>query len=318
MEVTYVIFAFVVLYFIYYSIKENKKIKQRSFKNQKTIRPIEKSEREKEYFRIQQDKNKLISKLKKVIKNNEVFNNLKVDELTSIKTFIDDGKIKLDDDKILVFLKIDDFIKKIVRETDTEINYIINDFNLQRDTDLINNHFFNLNKSTNFSDGVDVSVVNASFILPNLIKKIDFYNINGIKLFSALEEKIITIKYYNSLSFLMLNYLLEDEKLKFFDYYNLFEKLGVFDSTWQNKIYNKLSSIDNNLYQINENLKILNDNIKDVAIEINELKENINSKLSDIKSSSDFNNIISSIQLYQLYKINKQTKNLNKVESRHN
>lgn len=318
MEVTYVIFAFVVLYFIYYSIKENKKIKQRSFKNQKTIRPIEKSEREKEYFRIQQDKNKLISKLKKVIKNNEVFNNLKVDELISIKTFIDDGKIKLDDDKILVFLKIDDFIKKIVRETDTEINYIINDFNLQRDTDLINNHFFNLNKSTNFSDGVDVSVVNASFILPNLIKKIDFYNINGNKLFSALEEKIITIKYYNSLSFLMLNYLLEDEKLKFFDYYNLFEKLGVFDSTWQNKIYNKLSSIDNNLYQINENLKILNDNIKDVAIEINELKENINSKLSDIKSSSDFNNIISSIQLYQLYKINKQTKNLNKVESRHN
>lgn len=318
MEVTYVIFAFVVLYFIYYSIKENKKIKQRSFKNQKTIRPIEKSEREKEYFRIQQDKNKLISKLKKVIKNNEVFNNLKVDELISIKTFIDDGKINLDDDKILVFLKIDDFIKKIVRETDTEINYIINDFNLQRDTDLINNHFFNLNKSTNFSDGVDVSVVNASFILPNLIKKIDFYNINGNKLFSALEEKIITIKYYNSLSFLMLNYLLEDEKLKFFDYYNLFEKLGVFDSTWQNKIYNKLSSIDNNLYQINENLKILNDNIKDVAIEINELKENINSKLSDIKSSSDFNNIISSIQLYQLYKINKQTKNLNKVESRHN
>ena len=318
MEVTYVIFAFVVLYFIYYSIKENKKIKQRSFKNQKTIRPIEKSEREKEYFRIQQDKNKLISKLKKVIKNNEVFNNLKVDELISIKTFIDDGKIKLDDDKILVFLKIDDFIKKIVRETDTEINYIINDFNLQRDTDLINNHFFNLNKSTNFSDGVDVSVVNASFILPNLIKKIDFYNINGNKLFSALEEKIITIKYYNSLSFLMLNYLLEDEKLKFFDYYNLFEKLGVFDSTWQNKIYNKLSSIDNNLYQINENLKILNDNIKDVAIEIDELKENINSKLSDIKSSSDFNNIISSIQLYQLYKINKQTKNLNKVESRHN
>ena len=318
MEVTYVIFAFVVLYFIYYSIKENKKIKQRSFKNQKTIRPIEKSEREKEYFRIQQDKNKLISKLKKVIKNNEVFNNLKVDELISIKTFIDDGKIKLDDDKILVFLKIDDFIKKIVRETDTEINYIINDFNLQRDTDLINNHFFNLNKSTNFSDGVDVSVVNASFILPNLIKKIDFYNINGNKLFSALEEKIITIKYYNSLSFLMLNYLLEDEKLKFFDYYNLFEKLGVFDSTWQKKIYNKLSSIDNNLYQINENLKILNDNIKDVAIEIDELKENINSKLSDIKSSSDFNNIISSIQLYQLYKINKQTKNLNKVESRHN
>lgn len=318
MEVTYVIFAFVVLYFIYYSIKENKKIKQRSFKNQKTIRPIEKSEREKEYFRIQQDKNKLISKLKKVIKNNEVFNNLKVDELISIKTFIDDGKINLDDDKILVFLKIDDFIKKIVRETDTEINYIINDFNLQRDTDLINNHFFNLNKSTNFFDGVDVSVVNASFILPNLIKKIDFYNINGNKLFSALEEKIITIKYYNSLSFLMLNYLLEDEKLKFFDYYNLFEKLGVFDSTWQNKIYNKLSSIDNNLYQINENLKILNDNIKDVAIEINELKENINSKLSDIKSSSDFNNIISSIQLYQLYKINKQTKNLNKVESRHN
>jgi hypothetical protein len=151
--------------------------------------------------------------------------------------------------------------------------------------------------------------MNAEVILPNLINKINFYNENCNKLLQALEEKIITIKYYNSLSFVMLSYLNEDEKLKFFEYYNLFEKLGVFDSTWQNKIYNKLSSIDNNLHKINENLKILNDNIKDISIEINELKENLNSKLSDIKSSADVNNIISGIQLYQLYKINKQTKN---------
>jgi hypothetical protein len=297
--------------------KQNKKPSQnpahrktKTFKKQFEIQPSEKSEKEKEYYRIQQEKNKLINKLKKVIKANENFKNLKPDDLIPIKDFINNNKIKLDDDKILIFLKIDDFIKKIINETKIEINYIIDDFEIRKDTDIINTHFLNLNKTSTFIPGhIDVSKMNAEFILPNLINKINFYNENGNKLLQALEEKIITIKYYNSLSFVMLSYLNEDEKLKFFEYYNLFEKLGVFDSTWQNKIYNKLSSIDNNLHKINENLKILNDNIKDISIEINELKENLNSKLSDIKSSADINNIISGIQLYQLYKINKQTKN---------
>lgn len=319
MEAPIIIIVITICYFIYYSIKQNKKPSQnpahrktKIFKKQFEIQPSEKSEKEKEYYRIQQEKNKLINKLKKIIKANENFKNLKPDDLIPIKDFINNNKIKLDDDKILIFLKIDDFIKKIINETKIEINYIIDDFEIRKDTDIINTHFLNLNKTSTFIPGhIDVSKMNAEFILPNLINKINFYNENGNKLLQALEEKIITIKYYNSLSFVMLSYLNEDEKLKFFEYYNLFEKLGVFDSTWQNKIYNKLSSIDNNLNKINENLKILNDNIKDVSIEINELKGNLDSKLSDIKSSADINNIISGIQLYQLYKINKQTKKLN-------
>lgn len=321
MEGAYIIIAIVVIYFIYNSIKQNRKTTQNKRTTQNRFQQFKpvvkshsdvKSDREKENYKIQQDKNKLINNLKKIIKKNEIFNNLRIDELKSVKLFINDNKIKLDDDKILVFLKIDEFIKKITQETETEIQYIINDFDLRRDTDLINKHFYNLNKTIPLAqDYIDVSAVSAGFILPNLISKIKFYNDNSDKLFSGLEEKIITIKFYNSLSFLMLNYLIEDEKLKYFEYYNLFEKLGVFDSTWQNKIYNKLSSIDNSLSKINENLKILNDNIKDVAVEINGLKESLNSKLSDIKSSADVNNIISSIQLYQLYKINKQTKKIN-------
>jgi hypothetical protein len=334
MEAPIIIIVITIGYFIYYSIKQNKKpsqnwnkkldkiqhdnkkrvaqiIKSKNIiKKQFEIQPNEKSEKEKEYYRIQQEKNKLINKLKKVIKANENFKNLKPDDLISIKDFINNNKIKLDDDKILIFLKIDDFIKKIINETKIEINYIIDDFEIRKDTNIINTHFLNLNKTSTFIPGhINVSKMNAEFILPNLINKINFYNENGNKLLQALEEKIITIKYYNCLSFVMLSYLNEDKKLKFFEYYNLFEKLGVFDSTWQNKIFNKLSSIDNNLYKINENLKILNDNIKDISIEINELKENLDSKLSDIKSSTDINNIISGIQLYQLYKINKQTKN---------
>lgn len=314
MEGAYIILAIVVIYFIYYSIKQNRKTTQNRFQLFKPVgksHSVVKSDREKEHYKIKQDENKLINNLKKIIKKNEIFNNLRIDELKSVKLFINDNKIKLDDDKILVFLKIDEFIKKITQETETEIQYIINDFDLRRDTDLINKHFYNLSKTIPLAqDYIDVSAVSAGFILPNLINKIKFYNDNSDKLFSGLEEKIITIKFYNSLSFLMLNYLIEDEKLKYFEYYNLFEKLGVFDSTWQNKIYNKLSSIDNSLSKINENLKILNDNIKDVAVEINGLKESLNSKLSDIKSSADVDNIISSIQLYQLYKINKQTKKL--------
>lgn len=296
MEGAYIILAIVVIYFIYYSINQNRKTKQVIKTTQDRFQKQKPSSNNGTTIDYEKQLiNEHINNLKKIIKENKKFNNLRIDELKSIKLFINDNKIELDDDKINVFLKIDDFIKKITQETETEIQYIIIDFELSRDTAIIKKNYKTLGSD---QDYLDVS------------NKINFYLFNSDKLYSGLEEKIITIKFYNSLSFLMLNYLIENEKLKYFEYYNLFEKLGVFDSTWQNKIYKKLSSIDNSLSKINENLKILNDNIKDVAVEINGLKESLNSKLSDIKSSADVNNIISSIQLYQLYKINKQTKKL--------
>lgn len=296
MEGAYIILAIVVIYFIYYSINQNRKTKQVIKTTQDRFQKQKPSSNNGTTIDYEKQLiNEHINNLKKIIKENKKFNNLRIDELKSIKLFINDNKIELDDDKINVFLKIDDFIKKITQETETEIQYIINDFELSRDTAIIKKNFKTLGSDQDYLD---------------VRNKISFYLFNSDKLYSGLEEKIITIKFYNSLSFLMLNYLIENEKLKYFEYYNLFEKLGVFDSTWQNKIYNKLSSIDNSLSKINGNLKILNDNIKDVAVEINGLKESLNSKLSDIKSSADVNNIISSIQLYQLYKINKQTKKL--------
>lgn len=288
MEGTYIIFAIVVIYFIYYSIKQNGK----TTSILKPTKPVVKFDEE----IGEKLKNEYINNIKKIIKENEKFNNLRIDELRSIKLFINDNKIELDDDKLLVFLKIDDFIKKIIQETETEIQNIINDLELSRDTAIIKKNFETIGSDQDYLD---------------LRNKISFYLFNSDKLYSGLEEKIITIKFYNSLSFLMLNYLIEDKKLKYFEYYNLFEKLGVFDSTWQNKIYNKLSSIDNRLSKINKNLKILNDNIKDISIEINGLKESLNSKLSDVKSSADINNMISGIQLYQLYQINKKTRKPN-------
>jgi len=315
MEAPIIIIVITIGYFIYYSIKQNKKPSQNSFQKQKSIKNNIQKHNEKVLHRLEQDKNKVIKNLKEVINTNENFKNLKVDDILFVKDFIANNKIKLDDDKILIFLKIDDFIKKIINETKSEINFIIGDFKINKETKTINDYFNYLEKTSVINDksedslAIKIGFVKYKGAFEILEEKINFYNENGNKLLQALEEKIITIKYYNSLSFVMLSYLNEDEKLKFFEYYNLFEKLGVFDSTWQNKIYNKLSSIDNNLHKINENLKILNDNIKDISIEINELKENLNSKLSDIKSSADINNIISGIQLYQLYKINKQTKN---------
>ena len=68
-------------------------------------------------------------------------------------------------------------------------------------------------------------------------------------------------KVHNSIylvSIVMINQYVNKEMMDFFENYELLDKLGVFNSEYENQVLNKLSSIENKLSSINSKLSYMN------------------------------------------------------------
>ena len=85
------------------------------------------------------------------------------------------------------------------------------------------------------------------------------------------------------------------DKIRYFEIYEAFEKLGVFDSTWQKNVLNKLDRIEFRLAQISNQLTELNQNF----ITLIQSSENIDAELKEIKSSIVTGNLLQGITAYQ-------------------
>ena len=153
----------------------------------------------------------------------------------------------------------------------------------------------------------------------------------------------LNIENYNLLLFHSLNMIVsigeKTDFITFYQIYEVFDKLNVFNSNWENelsinlqKINNKLGSMSSQFDSINEKLKsvikgidTLTDEVREVGNEISsqiidlkymnresfvKLNKNVSSELKSINSSIKFNNLLTGIQTYQMYKINKNTKSL--------
>lgn len=120
----------------------------------------------------------------------------------------------------------------------------------------------------------------------------------------AMKNQILTLEYYHSISVAMIVYYLSEKKIRYFEIYEAFEKLGVFDSTWQKNVLNKLDRIETRLSQLSNQLTELNRNFMTLV----ESSENIVTELKEINNSIMTNNLLQAITAYQTYKINKNTK----------
>lgn len=116
----------------------------------------------------------------------------------------------------------------------------------------------------------------------------------------------------NSLNLLVT--LIEDDRNTFYDIYEKFDKLNIFNSNWENEISQKLTTLNSNIkglmYEIRDmGDRIVNsiDNLSYITEESNRQLEN---QLSEIDSTMKVGNLISTINTYQNYKINKNTKSL--------
>ena len=123
----------------------------------------------------------------------------------------------------------------------------------------------------------------------------------------------------------MINSISNKDLITFYEIYEYFDKLNLFNSNWENEVSQKLTNIGDGIIDIGEKMVDLMITIDRVGTEITneikdlnyttsesfkDLKNSMVKELNEINSSLDFNVLLNGIQTYQLYKINKDTKSL--------
>jgi hypothetical protein len=115
---------------------------------------------------------------------------------------------------------------------------------------------------------------------------------------------------FNSLN--MIVSLVEDEMITFYEIHEQFDTLNMFDSKHEKDISQKLSNIGDGLknliYEIREMSDSINNSIGELSYVTEESNKQLEEQLSEINSSLGVNNLLTGIQTYQMYKINKNTK----------
>lgn len=118
-----------------------------------------------------------------------------------------------------------------------------------------------------------------------------------------------------SLAFVMIHSLLQNKLVNFLEVYNSFDELGVFDTSYQRSVRESLSGVNKNLCLLNQNLLDLivkveefNNNIIYTIDELNSNSIKMLESISSIEGNIKYSNLLSSIQTYQLYQINKNNR----------
>ena len=152
-----------------------------------------------------------------------------------------------------------------------------------------------------------------------------FLEIRKTKNQSQLEENVGLLKnqihtyevvLFHSLS--MITSIVEDDLITVNEIYEEFDKLKMFKTDHEKEVSQKLSDIGDGLSTLMYSINSMERNIVsglNTLIYITEdgfldLNNSLSRELQSIDSSIQSNNLLNTIQTYQLYKINKQTKGL--------
>ena len=117
---------------------------------------------------------------------------------------------------------------------------------------------------------------------------------------------------FNSLN--MIVSLVEDDMITFYEIHEMFDTLNIFDSKHEKDVSQKLTNIGDGLeslmYEIRDMGNKISNSIEQLSYVTEESTRMLNNSLGKINSSLDTNNLLTMIQTYQTYKINKNTKSL--------
>ena len=257
------------------------------------------------------------------------FENLKItnNEFDFIKNIEEEIQKNVD----LVTLEYENKINK----TKQKLGHIINDFDNDSDgqIDLVDGESFNklLTKNQKSIIEIDKNYIQKFVKISMYLKtkksntqKI-FESIKDIKSESELDELVNLLKNqihtYELLVFHSINMvtsLVESDLITFYEINECFDQLGVFNSNWENEVSNKLTDIGDgikdlmySIYQMENKIVNSIDNLTYVTQDsFTELNISVNKQLSSIDSSIKFNNLLTGIQTYQMYKINQNTKRI--------
>ncbi|WP_304142257.1 hypothetical protein [Mesoflavibacter zeaxanthinifaciens] len=150
---------------------------------------------------------------------------------------------------------------------------------------------------------------NDALLVDNSIKEVDF--------FKGMVHSYNLILFH---SVNMITALISDDLITFYEIYESFDKLAVFNSNWENDVTQKLMNVENKLQNVIDSIKEMESQIcmqleiltNSVESSFDSLEESVNNQLSATNSLLGFNNLLTGIQTYQMYKINTNTKSLGK------
>ena len=291
--------------------KQKAKVELEKRNKQKAKAELEESSKKKEA--LKKSNLKLKSKLKKVdslAKKLSEIQEIKIIDISDYKKIIiDNEKTILEkggDNQLFSFMKINTFLNdyrgRIISDQSglkevLDINWLKSRIESEEKRNDLDKTLENLEDSLARIEGRKTtgfdSNVNNLFELGDLMRP-------------TLENQIKTMDFYRNMAVVMIVFYLDDKKIRYFELYEAFEKLGVFDSTWQKNVLNKLDNIEIRLTQMSNQLTELNQNF----ISLSESSENIVLELKEINSSVMTNNMLQAITAYQTWRINKNTKSL--------
>ncbi len=121
----------------------------------------------------------------------------------------------------------------------------------------------------------------------------------------------------------MIRSIIYDDRVRFYQIYEKFDKMRIFNSQYQNDVLNSLNSINDNLVELNSNIETLTNtidklgkelisSIRELKFEVSYLNDTISNQLQNISTKLDVNNLLNVVQTYQLWRINSNTKSINK------
>ena len=115
---------------------------------------------------------------------------------------------------------------------------------------------------------------------------------------------------YNLLLFNSLNMivsLVEDDMITFYEIHERFDNLNIFDSKHERDVSLKLSNIGDGLKELMFSIEEMGRNIEDQLSDLSYITEqsslSLNSQLEQIDSSLKTNNLLTTINTYQTYKL---------------
>jgi hypothetical protein len=241
--------------------------------------------------------------------------------------------------------------KEFIDELKSKIPQIIENWERKQEEIIIDsNDFYKLlNKNQTYIIEIDKSYV-QKFVKISIYLKSKRETILSIlktrtelKKNKSLRENILFVENfgqllnsYNSLTFhsiSMVASVMNNDLITFFEIYECFDKLNIFNTNWENEMSQKISDLGFKLDEIGFKLDLLGAKLDFLVISINNMEKNIinsldnlsyitqksiedlgnsiDSQSSSINSSINFNNLLTGIQTYQVYKINQNTKSFN-------
>jgi hypothetical protein len=117
----------------------------------------------------------------------------------------------------------------------------------------------------------------------------------------TLQSQISTLDFYKNMGIAMYVFYVNDNKIRYYEIFQAFEQLGVFDSTWQKNVLSKLGNIEERLQSIDNSLVSLNDKFQSLV----QSNEKICDELKSINSSIVTGNMLQAFTAYQTWKSNK-------------